>query len=120
MNLSNKEILEKANAAVSKGNYEEFLSFCTDDTVWTFIGEQTLTGKEEVRKYMEKAYAEPPKFDVENLIADGDFVTAVGKISMKDEHSKMITYDYCDVWKFKDGKMWELKAFVIAAESTEN
>jgi ketosteroid isomerase-like protein len=39
---------------------------------------------------------------------------------MKDEHSKMITYDYCDVWKFKDGKMWELKAFVIAAESTEN
>jgi len=113
MNLSNKEILEKANAAISLGNHEEFLSFCADDTVWTFVGEQTLTGKEEVRKYMEKAYVEPPKFDIENLIADGEFVTAIGKISMKNEQGEMSTYDYCDVWKFNNGKMSTLKAFVI-------
>jgi ketosteroid isomerase-like protein len=50
---------------------------------------------------------------VENLIAEGDFVTAVGKISMKDATGKMIHYDYCDVWRFQDGEMAELKAFVI-------
>ena len=115
MNLNNKAILEKANAAITEGKYEEFLSFCTDDTEWTFVGDQTLRGKEAVRQYMAVAYIEPPKFMVENLIAEGNFVTATGKISMKDKNGKPVDYSYCDVWQFRDGKMAELKAFVIEA-----
>lgn len=113
MNLDNKAILEKANAAVTAGDNEGFLSFCTDDTEWVFVGDRTLKGKDAVRQYMARAYAEPPTFMVEHLIAEGEFVTAIGKISMKDEQGMMIDYSYCDVWKFRDGKMAELKAFVI-------
>ncbi len=36
----NKQILEQANAAVIAGDYEGFLSYCTEDTEWNFIGEQ--------------------------------------------------------------------------------
>jgi uncharacterized protein (TIGR02246 family) len=110
---NNKATLEKANAAVTAGDNEGFLSFCTDDTKWTFVGDQTLNGKEAVRQYMAAAYVEPPQFMVENLIAEGDFVTAIGKISLKNEEGKMIDYTYCDVWRFREGKMAELKAFVI-------
>lgn len=113
MTRDNKAILEKANAAVAEGDNEGFLSFCTDDTEWIFVGDQTLRGKEAVRQYMAKAYAEPPKFMVEHLIAEGEFVTALGKISMKNETGKMIHYSYCDVWRFRDGKMAGLQAFVI-------
>lgn len=113
MTRDNKAILEKANAAVAEGDNEGFLSFCTDDTEWIFVGDQTLRGKEAVRQYMAKAYLEPPKFMVEHLIAEGEFVTALGKISMKDEAGKMVHYSYCDVWRFRDGKMAGLKAFVI-------
>lgn len=111
--MSNKIILERANEAVTTGDNEGFLSFCTDDTEWTFVGDKTLQGKEAVRQYMATAYIEPPKFIVENLIAEGDFITAIGKISMKDDNGKMIDYAYCDVWQFRDGKMAALKAFVI-------
>ncbi len=62
---------------------------------------------------MATAYVEPPKFMVENLIGEGDFVTAIGKISMLDDDGKMADFLYCDVWRFRDGKMDELKAFVI-------
>jgi ketosteroid isomerase-like protein len=113
MNFNIKAILEEANAAITEGDNEKFLSFCTEDTEWTFVGDKTLQGKDAVRQYMEKAYLEPPKFIVENLIAEGDFLTALGKISMKDEDGKMVDYSYCDVWRFRDGKMAELKAFVI-------
>jgi ketosteroid isomerase-like protein len=113
MNLTNKEILEKANAAIRKGDNEGFLTYCTEDTEWIFVGDQTLKGKEAVRQYMAVAYAEPPNFMVDTLIAEGDFVTAIGKISMQNEAGKMVDYSYCDVWKFRDGKMAELKAFVI-------
>jgi uncharacterized protein len=117
MNLSNKAILETANAAITNGDNEGFLTFCTEDTKWVFIGDRTLKGKEAVRQYMATAYVEPPKFMVENLIAEGDFVTATGKISMKNEDGKKVNYSYCDVWTFRDGKMAELKAFVIATDN---
>lgn len=117
MTEENKSILMKANEAVANGDHEGFLSFCTDDTAWNFVGEQILQGKEAVRQYMANAYLEPPKFMVEQLIAEAEFVTAVGKISMKDETGTMITYDYCDVWKFRDGKLHELTAFVVPAQT---
>ncbi|MCW3466175.1 nuclear transport factor 2 family protein [Chitinophaga nivalis] len=115
MSLHNKAILENANALITEGDYEGFLSFCTDDTEWTFVGDKILQGKEAVREFMAEAYKEPPKFHVEHLIAEGEFVTALGKISLKNQEGKLIDYAYCDVWRLRDGKLHELKAFVIEA-----
>jgi ketosteroid isomerase-like protein len=114
----NKAILQQGNAAISKGNNEGFLTFCAEDTRWNFVGEKTLQGKEAVRQWMAATYEEPPKFMVENLIAEGDYVTAVGKITMKDEEGKAAEYAYCDVWKFRNGKIVELNAFVIKTTTT--
>lgn len=113
MNSDNKAILLKANAAVAKGDNEGFLSFCTEDITYEIVGDKTIHGKGAVRAYMQLAYVEPPEFDVEQLIADGDSLSAIGKISMKDESGKKVDYSYCDVWRFQDGKMAQLTAFVI-------
>jgi len=117
MSLNNKDILIKANSFVTNGDNEGFLSFCTEDVKWNFVGDKMLKGKQAVREYMAAEYIEPPKFDIENLIAEGDFVTAVGKISLKNKDGKVVDYSYCDVWRFRDGKMAELKAFVIDISS---
>jgi ketosteroid isomerase-like protein len=116
MSENNKAILEAANAAIAQGNYEGFLSFCTDDTEWTFVGDRTLKGKAAVRQWMATEYVEPPLNIVANLIAEGDFVTALGDLTIKDEDGKAAHYSYCDVWRFRGGKMVELKAFVIKTE----
>lgn len=116
MSEQNKAILEKGNAAIAEGNNEGFLSFCADDTVWTFVGDKTLEGKEAVRQWMATEYVEPPKNTVANLIAEGDFLTALGDITVKDEDGKAAHYAYCDVWRFRNGKIVELKAFVIKTE----
>ena len=113
MAKSNKLILEQANEAIIKGDHEGFLSYCTDDTKWTFVGDQTLTGKDSVRRWMRVNYKEPPSFNVTKLIEGEDFVIALGDILVKDEDGKEGWHKYCDVWRFKDGKMAELKAFVI-------
>lgn len=113
----NKAILEKANAAMAEGNIEGFLSFCSDDTEWTYVGDKALKGKEAVRQYLAATNIEPPKFTVVNLIAEGDFLTALGDITMKDKDGQEVHYSYCDVWRFRGGKMVELKAFVIETET---
>ena len=113
MSENNKAILEKANAAVVEGNYEGFLLYCDEDTEWTFVGDKILNGKEAVRQWMTETYIEPPKLTVTSLIAEGDFVVALGETVTKDENGKATRSSYCDVWRFRGDKMVELKAFVI-------
>lgn len=113
MSESHKVILEKANAAIVDGDFEGFLKFCTADMRWTFVGDRTITGKEAVRQWMAAAYKEPPKFKVQHMIAEGDFVSALGEITLKDDDGESTRYAYCDVWRFRDGRMAELHAFVI-------
>ena len=113
MSESNKAVLKQANAAVVKGDHEGFLAHCTDDVEWTFVGDRSLKGKEAVRQYMKATYIEPPTFTVDRLIAEGDFVTALGNISLKDEAGNVVRYAYCDVWRLRDGKLAELTAFVV-------
>ena len=118
MSEKNKAILKQANAAVVKGDYEGFLSHCTDDVKWIFVGDKTLKGKEAVRQYMKSTYIEPPKFVVDQLIAEGDFVTAIGDIDITDETGKMVHSAYCDVWRVRDGMLAELRAFVVEIKET--
>ncbi|KFF00025.1 nuclear transport factor 2 family protein [Chryseobacterium luteum] len=111
--MNNKIILENANKAITKGDHETFLSYLTDDIIWTFVGEQVISGKDQVRRYINDTYRQPPKFDVETLIEEGNYVTAVGRIALMNKNDEWIEYNYCDIWRFEDAKMAELKAFVI-------
>lgn len=113
MSENNKAILQAANAAITAGDNDGFLAFCADDIEWTTVGEGTLRGKEAVRRWMTTAYTEPPKFTVTNLIAEGDFVTALGAITAPGRDGAPAEHAYCDVWRFRDGRMVELRAFVI-------
>ncbi|WP_219218065.1 nuclear transport factor 2 family protein [Variovorax boronicumulans] len=115
MSDTHKAILEKANAAITQGDYEGFLAYCTDDTRWTFVGDRILRGKQAVREWMATAYKEPPRFAVHRLIADGDFLSAVGEITLRDDAGKTSRNAYCDVWRFRDGRLAELQAFVVEA-----
>lgn len=117
MRDSNKTILETANASVAQGNTEGFLAFCADDIEWTLVGDRTLKGKEAVRTWMAAEYVEPPKFSVENTIAEGDFLAVSGAIAVKGKDGTTINSLYCDVWRFRGGKMVALRAYVVKVES---
>ncbi len=113
MSETNKAVLQRANAAVLAGDHEGFLAHCTDDVQWTFVGERTLRGKDAVRQYMSATYLEPPRVTVAQLIAEGDFVTAVGDIAIVDATGRVVRSAYCDVWRLRQGKLAELRAFVV-------
>jgi uncharacterized protein len=117
MSTKNKEIVEKVNATFAEGGIEGFLSFCADDVVWTMVGSKSVKGKNAIREWMASMDIEPPKFTVENIIAEGDFVTAHGDMTMKDKDGKTAPYAYCDLYRFRDGKIAELSSFVIKTEA---
>lgn len=108
-----KQTLEKANEAISNGDFEGFLRHCTEDTVWNFIGDRTLRGKDAVRQWMAEAYKEPPVFRVHQMIAEGQFLAAIGVITLKGSDGQEAEHAYCDVWRFEGGLMAELNAYVV-------
>ena len=111
--MKNATILHQANEFVKKGDYESFLVYCTQDTKWVFVGERILDGRDKVREYMKEFYLEPPVFTVEKTIEEGNYVTMTGEITLKAANGTYNHYDYCDIWRFENGKIAELKAFVI-------
>lgn len=118
MSETNKAVLEAANAAVMQGDYEGFLAFCTDDTNWEFVGEQTLRGKDAVRQWMSASYSEgPPGLTVDHMIAEGDFVIAVGTVTTQGADGRSTHHTYCDVWRLRGGKLAELRAFVVKTDA---
>jgi ketosteroid isomerase-like protein len=114
MSASRKDIVEKVNAAFADNSVEGFLSFCADDVEWTMVGDKTVRGKDAIRKWMASMGPhEAPKFTVDTVIGDGDFVAAQGNMTMKDKDGKEVPYSYCDVYRFRGDKISELRAFVI-------
>ncbi len=111
--MTNQEVLTAANAAISRGDYEGYLAFCADNTDWTFEGEQRLIGKDAVRAYMKRTYLTPPVFTTEKLIAIDDHVIAMGIITLPNAQGQSTRYSYCDVWRFENGKMAALNAYVV-------
>ena len=105
--MTNKETLEKANQAFSKGDYEECLTYCTEDTKWTYIGDCTLDGKAEVREYL-LATSKESTFRIERYIEEGENLAAIGWIKLMDIDGKITTSPVCDVWKFRNGKIAQL------------
>ncbi len=77
------------------------------------MGVSTLEGKQAVREWMKDAYATPPQFKVEQIVAEGDVVIALGTIEGPGKDGKPTTFAYSDVWHLRDGKLASLRAFVI-------
>jgi uncharacterized protein len=117
MSAKNKEIVEQVNAAFAQNSVEGFLSVCADDVVWTMVGDKTVEGKDAIRQWMASMDLEPLKFTVDNVIAEGDFVTAHGDMTMKDKDGKAVPYSCCNIYRFRGDKIVELRAFVIKTKA---
>ena len=117
MSKAHKHILEQANAAVVRGDHEGFLAFCTEDTHWTFLGDRTLQGKQAIRQWMDTTYkAGPPQLKVHRMVSEEDCLTAIGEIVLTDADGRQTQFAYCDVWRFREGKLDALHAFVVETD----
>ena len=113
MSAKNRAIIDKANDAFARNDVEALLALCTDDFTWTMVGAGApAVGKAAVRKWMAEAPPEMPQFSVDTVIADANYVTCIGDMTMPEKGEK-VPYAYCDVWRLEGDKIAELKAFVI-------
>jgi len=127
MAANRKEIVQQINDGFRANDLEKVLSFCTDDLVWTMVGDTTVQGKDAIRKWMASMNPQPPQFTIQSAVAEGEFVITRGDMTMREtKNGPSIPYTFCDVYRFQGDKVAELTAFVIrtdkarAADRTPN
>ena len=112
-----KETIEKINKSFEDGEMEEFLSECAEDFEWTMVGDESHKGKESVRQWMsEMEGMKPPRINSTSVIADGENVAAHGDMTMTNKSGETVNYEYCEVYRFENGKIVELKSYVIKTD----
>ncbi|HVL68007.1 MAG TPA: nuclear transport factor 2 family protein [Vicinamibacterales bacterium] len=114
MSATLREVFDLINDTFAKGDTRTFLDYCTDDVVWTMVGDRTVQGKQAVADWMASMQpSDLPTFTTEIVAVDGDVVAATGGMTMKEKDGSTGRYSYCDVYRFRDGKVAELRSFVI-------
>jgi len=117
MAADRKGIIKRVNEAFAENNLEKVLSFCSDDFVWTMVGDSTVKGKEAIRKWMASMDPQPPQFTIHQTVADGDVVITRGDMTMQQKkNGPAIPYSFCDIYRFEGDKVAELTAFVIRTD----
>ena len=115
MSAQNKALVHDVNEAMRRGDTEAFLARCSDDFVWTMVGDEPIVGKAAIREFMAQGPSEPPDFTIEAVVAEGDTVVARGVMTMA-ENGRNVPYAFCDVWQVKGDKLVSLDAYVLKTE----
>ena len=120
MSQENKQLVEKLNEVWMSNDIEGLFSYYADDVVWSIPGEVTLNGIQAVRDFMSHSGVhEPPKITVDKMVAEGDSVICYGDMTMGGTPECAGTYSYCDVYTIKNGKVSELRSYVIKHKSED-
>jgi ketosteroid isomerase-like protein len=114
MAVNRKETVQRINEAFAENNLEKVLSFCTEDLIWTMVGDTTVRGKDSIRKWMASMKPQPPQIIVHQIVAEADVVIARGDMTMAErQDGPGIPYSWCDIYRFEGDKVAELTAFVV-------
>jgi predicted SnoaL-like aldol condensation-catalyzing enzyme len=54
---------------------------------------------------------------VDSIFGEGEFVAAHGPMTMKDKDGKFGSYRYCDIYRFRDGKIVDQTSYVVKTEA---
>ena len=127
----NKQLVREALAAFGKAQYEDFLSYFSDDFELSLGGDvlnvNRVVGIEAWRETLRKGFSGNPdegftglvgpiRFEIDQLIAEGDYVVDVSRgYGYTTEGHREYNNHYCRVWEIRDGKVVSLMEFLDTA-----
>lgn len=122
MSAKNREIVERANAFVAEGKSKEFSMLFTEDAEWTMVAEtpSRVKGRAAICAHLASASDAglgPPVFTIDNVVSEREIVVANGEMSMTTIDGKTAPYEFCDLYRFRDNKIAELRTFINKARA---
>jgi ketosteroid isomerase-like protein len=111
--MTNKEIIREVIKGFIAFDIEAILKHVADDVQWFIPGEPSVTGKEAFAREVSKSFNGRLEIKTTTEIADGDYVVIEGEVESSPENGTKIKADFCDIFRLENGKIKELRFYVI-------
>ena len=109
---TNQEISE----AFAKGNPEIYAAHLAEDVQWNILGSSPIVGRDQVLEVSKMLQLESyPAITVKNIVVEGDQVVIESTGEAKTKKGKPYHQSYCEVFKFRDGKLKEITTYLDTA-----
>lgn len=96
-NSPKKQLLKELTIALAKNDIDYFIQWLTDGVVWDIVGDQRISGKDNVKQALHHRKAHPVKLlRIVNIITHGNTGSVNGTMVLEDKH----TIAFCDVYNF--------------------
>jgi len=113
--METKELISNVIDAFDKNDTELVLSHFTDDIQWTMVGDQTFSGKNNIRDF----FATHPDMEMisstkDHMVIDGDTVVVDGEVNCVDK-SNGVSHNmyYCDIYELENGKVKKMTSYCV-------
>lgn len=121
MKTINNQLLIKVSVEFTKGNLEFAGAYLADNIKWNILGENSITGKEQVLEVSKMLQLESfPVITIKNVVAEGDYVVIESTGRAKTKSGKPYNQTYCDVFKFQDEKLQGITTYLDTALSNQS
>ena len=121
MSQTDQELRRKIAEEFTKGNIECCLEYLADDIRWSIIGNAPLSGKKAVLEAVAMQDLESyPTITVKAIIAEGEYVVVESTGRATTKTGKPYNQSYCDVYRFKNGKIHEMTTYLDTALASES
>lgn len=112
--METKEIIQKVTAAFDASDTEAILGYMADDVSWEMMGDQTISGKDDMRKFLAgmsdmKMVSSTKK----HIIVDGDAAAVHGDVQYKGKDGQLMDMYYCDVYELENGKVEKMTSYIV-------
>ena len=120
MKTTNSQLQIKISEKFAEGNFEFAETYLADDIKWNILGENSITGKQQVLEVSKMLHLESfPIITIKNIIAEGNYVVIESTGEATTKKGKQYNQTYCDVFRFNEGKLKEVTTYLDTLLSNE-
>jgi ketosteroid isomerase-like protein len=117
--MNNKEIIQNVIDAFDSNDVDGILDLLTDDVEWHMLGDQVISGKDELKEYFSKnAGMKLLSSTKDHIIIEGDRAAVDGNVQCAGKNGETMDMYYCDVYELEKGKVKKIVSYTVNKRKT--
>lgn len=120
---TNRQLIRTAFEAMGQSNIGPLVDLMADDFAWIIEGKSKFSNRFDGKAVVEEkllrplfnTFATPYRFEIEEIIAEGERVVVLGRGQVRTKWGKDYDNHYCFVIRMAGGRMVELREYLDTA-----
>jgi uncharacterized protein len=119
--MNNKETIHNVIDAFDNNDVDAILGLVTDDVEWHMLGDQVISGKDQLKEFFSKnAGMKLLSSTKDHIIIEDDRAAVDGDVQCAGKNGEIADMYYCDVYELEKGKVKKIVSYTINKKKISN